>query len=266
MNDPVHVSQDQPDAIVVEAIDLWFGGTHALSNVSFNTTPGEVLGIMGPNGAGKSSILNVLNGFYQPSSGSVRFAGQELVGLPPHRIARLGIGRTFQTVELSLDRTVIDNVLLGRHIHNRVTILQAALTLGRSHEASQRETAERILKFLEMEHLRKRQVGSLSYGQQKLVEIGRALATEPRVLLLDEPTAGMNREEKEDVARFISRARDELGITQVLIEHDVRFMADLSDQLLVLDFGTQIAQGPPAEVLSLPEVIDAYVGTSVPAS
>lgn len=262
MNDPVHVPQDEKGAIVVDGVDLWFGGTHALSNVSFTTEPGRVFGIMGPNGAGKSSILNVLNGFYRPSAGSVRFAGHDLVGMPPHRIARLGIGRTFQTVELSLDRTVLDNLLLGRHIHNRVTVLQAALTLGRRHEARQREHVERILEFLEMEHLRKRLVGSLSYGQQKLVEIGRALALDPKVLLLDEPTAGMNREEKEDVARFIYRARDELAITQVLIEHDVRFMADLSDQLLVLDFGTQIAMGAPEDVLILPQVIEAYVGTT----
>lgn len=262
MSDPMHVAQNESSAIVVEGVDLWFGGTQALSNVSFTTEPGQVFGIMGPNGAGKSSILNVFNGFYRPRSGSVRFAGHELVGMPPHRIARLGIGRTFQTVELSLDRTVLDNLLLGRHVHNRVTVLQAALTIGRRHEARQREHVEHVLQFLEMEHLRKRPVGSLSYGQQKLVEIGRALASEPRVLLLDEPTAGMNREEKEDVARFIYRARDELAITQVLIEHDVRFMADLSDRLLVLDFGTKIAEGPPADVLALPEVIEAYVGST----
>lgn len=259
MTDPV--SAGATHQIVVDGVDLWFGGTHALSDVSFTAEPGHVFGIMGPNGAGKSSILNVLNGFYRPSSGSVRFGGDELVGMPPHRIARLGIARTFQTVELSLDQTVLDNLLLGRHVHNRVSVVEAALYLGRRHEAHQREQVERVLEFLEMEHLRKRVVGTLPYGQQKLVEIGRALASEPEVLLLDEPTAGMNRAEKEDVARFIVRARSELGITQVLIEHDVRFMADLSDRLLVLDFGTQIAEGRPAEVLALPEVIEAYVGT-----
>lgn len=254
-----------PDTLVIDGVDLWLGGTHALCDVSASSGPGQVLGVMGPNGAGKSSLLNVLNGFYRPRSGSVRFEGRELLGMAPHRIARLGLARTFQSVELSLEHTVLDNILLGRHVHNRASVLSAALFFGRGrgHEARQREHAERVLEFLQIERFRKRAVGSLSYGQQKLVEIGRALATEPKVLLLDEPTAGMNREEKEDVARVIHRARSELGICQVLIEHDVRFMADLSDQLLVLDFGMPIASGAPADVLELPVVLEAYVGTPV---
>lgn len=260
---------DPSDAhLLVEEVTLRFGGTVALDGVSLQFPRGAVIGVVGPNGAGKSSLLNCINGFYRPQHGRIAFEGSELVGMRPHRIARLGIARTFQNIELSREATVVANIMLGCHIHMSTDLLSAGLYWGRgrNQEILARHRVEKVIEFLEIERLRKRPVGSLSYGQQKLVEIGRSIVSEPRLLLLDEPTSGMNREEKEDVARFIVRMREEIGLTQVLIEHDLRFVADLCDHLFVLDFGQVIGEGSPEEVMADPRVIEAYVGTaSAPA-
>jgi branched-chain amino acid transport system ATP-binding protein len=251
--------------LVIEDVSLAFGGNRALDTVSFGVPAGSVFGIVGPNGAGKTSLLNCINGFYRPMSGRILFEGTSITGLPPYEIARRGIGRTFQNVELFQHATTLDNIMLGRHLHMRSSVFAAALHWGpgRREEARNRLAVERVIKFLEIEDLRKRAVANLPWGMQKLVEIGRALATEPRLLLLDEPTSGMNREEKEDVARAIVRMKREMGIAQVLIEHDMRFVSDLCDQVVVLDFGQVIAAGTPAEISRDQRVIDAYIGTGL---
>jgi branched-chain amino acid transport system ATP-binding protein len=249
----------------IDGVSLAFGGNQALDAVSFTVPPGTVFGIVGPNGAGKTSLLNCINGFYRPQAGQVLLDEEPLTGLRPHQIARRGIGRTFQNVELFQDADVLDNIMLGRHLHMRGTVFAAALHWGRGRqeEARNRLAVERVIKFLEIEDLRKRAVANLPWGMQKLVEIGRALSTEPRLLLLDEPTSGMNREEKEDVARAIVRMRREVGITQVLIEHDMRFVSDLCDHVVVLDFGRLIAEGTPAEISRDERVVEAYIGRGV---
>jgi branched-chain amino acid transport system ATP-binding protein len=246
----------------IEQVSLAFGGNQALDSVSFVVPTGSVFGIVGPNGAGKTSLLNCINGFYRPESGRILFEGTPITGLRPYKVARRGIGRTFQNVELFQDATTLDNIMLGRHLHMSSTVFAAALHWGpgRREEARNRLAVERVIKFLEIEDLRKRPVASLPWGMQKLVEIGRALSTEPRLLLLDEPTSGMNREEKEDVARAIVRMQREMGITQVLIEHDMRFVSDLCDQVVVLNFGRLIASGTPAEISRDEQVVEAYIG------
>jgi branched-chain amino acid transport system ATP-binding protein len=251
--------------LVIDDVSLAFGGNRALDGVSFAVPEGSVFGIVGPNGAGKTSLLNCINGFYRPQSGRIAFEGQTITGLRPNRIAHRGIGRTFQNVELFKDSTTLDNIMLGRHLHMRSNIFAAALHWGpgRREEARHRRAVEEVIKFLEIEDLRKRPVAKLPWGMQKLVEVGRALAMEPRLLLLDEPTSGMNREEKEDVARAIVRMQREMGLTQVLIEHDMRFVSDLCDRVVVLDFGQVIAAGTPAEISADARVIEAYIGTGV---
>jgi branched-chain amino acid transport system ATP-binding protein len=250
-------------------LTLRFKGLVALNKVSLQVQAGQVLGIIGPNGAGKSSLLNCVNNFYHPQEGSIIFNGDvDLTRKRPYQVAELGVARTFQGLEVIRAATVIDNILLGRHRLMRRGVLWASLFYGpsRREEIAHRRRAEEIMAFLEIGKLRDTRVGQLSYGQQKLVSIGRAIAMEPELLLLDEPTAGLNFQEKGEVARLILRMRSEMGLTQVLIEHDVRLIGELCDYVYVLDFGHVIAEGPPATVLENPRVVEAYLGTKASAA
>lgn len=243
-------------------IHLSFGGLKVLDDVSFEVQPGELFAIIGPNGAGKTSMFNCLSGVYQPQEGSIRFLGHDLIGMKPDRIAALGMARTFQNVELFEHLTVLDNLMLGRHLHVEYGSLAAMAFFGkaRREELRHREIVEDIVDFLEIEPFRKSFVGMLPYGVQKRVELGRALAMEPRLLLLDEPVAGMNLEETEDMARFILDIRHELSIAIILVEHDMRMVMDLADRVAVVDFGRPVALGTPDEVQNHPDVIRAYLG------
>ncbi len=248
----------------LDSISLRFGGVKALTNISFNVLEHEIRAIIGPNGAGKSSMLNVINGIYVPQEGTVTFRGQKLAGVTPGRAARLGISRTFQNIALFRRMTVLDNIMAGRTLHSHATFPEVALQLPRARreETANREKAEEIIEFLEIEHIRKTPVSRLPYGLQKRVELGRALAAEPAVLLLDEPMAGMNLEEKKDMCRFILDVNDHYGTTVVLIEHDMGVVMDLSDRVVVLDYGRKIGDGTPDEVRSNQDVIDAYLGVA----
>lgn len=255
---------EKKDSIKLEVDDIWlsFGGICALSGVSFDVKGGELVAIIGPNGAGKTSILNCINGFYRPQKGQLTFEGQNISHLPPHRIARLGIGRTFQNIELFTGLSVLDNLMAARHIHMKRGALAGALYFGpaRREEIRHREVVEEIIDLLEMEPYRKKVVGLLPYGVRKRVELGRALALEPRLLLLDEPMAGMNLEEKEDMARFIIDIHELKKIPIVLVEHDMEVVMDTAERLIVLDFGKKIAEGNPQEIRQNPLVIRAYLG------
>ena len=246
----------------VEDISLSFGGVQALSNVTFEVREHEILGIIGPNGAGKSSMLNVINGFYHPDEGRITYKGKTRKEMRPHEAARQGIARTFQNIALFKGMTTLDNIMTGRNTMMRRNFLWQALHLGpaRKEEMEHREAAERIIDFLEIEAIRKTPVGRLPYGLQKRVELGRALTAEPDLLLLDEPMAGMNLEEKEDMCRFILDVNDEFGTTIALIEHDMGVVMDISDRVVVLDYGRKIADGPPDAVRTDPVVIRAYLG------
>ena len=248
----------------LDSISLRFGGVHALTNISFNVLEHEVRAIIGPNGAGKSSMLNVINGVYVPQEGTISFRGEQVKGMKPTHAARLGIARTFQNIALFRGMSVLDNIMAGRTLQSRAGFLEVALQLPRARreETANREAAEEIIEFLEIEHIRKTPVARLPYGLQKRVELGRALAANPKVLLLDEPMAGMNIEEKQDMCRFILDVNDHYGTTVVLIEHDMGVVMDLSDRVVVLDYGRKIGDGTPDEVRSNQDVINAYLGVA----
>jgi branched-chain amino acid transport system ATP-binding protein len=248
--------------LAVEDLTLEFEGLRALSHVSFQVEPGSLTALVGPNGAGKTSVLNCVSGFYAPTEGRVMFEGRRLSGQPPHRVAAHGVARIFQFVELFRHMTVLDNILLGRHRHMRAGVLAGSLFWGpsRREEARERRRVEEVIEFLELERHRKEPIANLPFGVQKLVGVGRALAMEPKLLLLDEPSTGMNREEKENLARFLLRIRHELGTTMLWIEHDMELVGDLADRVVVLDFGEKIAEGPAESVLRDRRVAEAYLG------
>jgi branched-chain amino acid transport system ATP-binding protein len=243
-----------------------FGGVVAVSDVSVDIMLGEVVSIIGPNGAGKTTLLNMVSGFYHPDRGSIVLEGRDITQYSPSRIAAMGIARTFQNIALFSGMSVLDNLMLGRHVHMHTGVIAATIRFGPAlrEEIRHREVVEDIIEFLEIESLRKRPVEALAYGLQKRVELGRALAAEPKILLLDEPMGGMNVEEKEDMTRFILDVNDQLGTTVVLIEHDMGVVMDISDRVVVLDLGQKIADGTPDEVKENLQVIQAYLG--VPAT
>jgi branched-chain amino acid transport system ATP-binding protein len=246
----------------VEGVSLAFGGVKALTDISFDVREHEIRAIIGPNGAGKSSMLNVINGVYHPQQGRITYLGQTRHAMEPHFAASHGIARTFQSLALFKGMSVLDNLLAGRNLMIRTNIFLQALRVGPAlrEEVHHRKRVEEIIDFLEIQHVRKTPVGRLPYGLQKRVDLGRALAAEPKVLLLDEPMAGMNVEEKQDMCRFILDVNDEFGTTIVLIEHDMGVVMDLSDRVVVLDYGKLIGDGTPDEIRSNQAVIDAYLG------
>ncbi len=255
--------QEKKDiALYVEGIYLSFGGIRVLNDISFHVQEGEILSIIGPNGAGKTSLLNCLSGFYKPERGSVVFNDRDITKLPIHRRAKLGMARTFQGIQLYPGMSVLSNILTGRHVAMKTNFLQAFIHWPWVHreEIKHRRIVEEIIDFLEIESIRDNIVGELGYGLRKLVDLGRALALRPKILIMDEPMAGMNMEEKEDMARFILDIEEFLSIPIILVEHDMEVVMDISDRIVVLDFGNLVAQGKPDEIRKNPVVIKAYLG------
>jgi branched-chain amino acid transport system ATP-binding protein len=248
----------------LENISLSFGGVRALTDITFDVREHEVRAIIGPNGAGKSSMLNVINGVYHPQQGTITFRGERRRDMVPHQAARQGIARTFQNIALFKGMSVLDNIMTGRNLRMKATILEQAVHFGRARreELANRAKAEEIIDFLEIQHIRKTPVGRLPYGLQKRVELARALAAEPSLLLLDEPMAGMNVEEKQDMCRFVLDVNEQYGMTIVLIEHDMGVVMDISDRVIVLDYGRKIGDGTPDEIRGNKAVIDAYLGVA----
>ena len=253
----------------VEGVSLSFGGLKALRDVSFDVAPGTITALIGPNGAGKTSMFNCISGFYKPGAGRIVMDGQDVSRMHPPQRAKLGFARTFQNIALFRGMTVLDNIKLGRHAHLKTNIFQALAYFGaaaREEEELRAEIERDVIDFLEINHIRNAPVGALSYGLQKRVELARALAMRPRILLLDEPVAGMNREETEDMARFILDVKEEWGISILMVEHDMGMVMDISDHVVVLNFGQVIARGLPHEVQGNPEVVAAYLGSGDPAA
>ena len=248
----------------VKDITLRFGGVTAIEGVGFDILEGEVRAIIGPNGAGKSSMLNVINGFYHPQQGEVWFNGQKRGAMKPYQIAYQGIARTFQNIALFKGMSTLDNIMTGRFTHMKSGMISQVFWKGKAEkeEYENREAVEKVIDFLEIQTIRKTEVGKLPYGLQKRVELGRALAAEPKLLLLDEPMAGMNVEEKEDMSRFILDVNEEFGTTVALIEHDMGVVMDIADRVVVMDYGKNIGDGTPKEIVSNQKVIDAYLGVS----
>lgn len=253
------------DFFSLNHVSISFGGLEALKNISFEVQKREIFAIIGPNGAGKTTLFNCINGIYQADTGTIRFKGRKLEGKKPDHVAKLGVARTFQNIELFKHMNTMENIMLGRHIFMKTGLFRGALLWGRRsfagrEEVSHRRKVEEIIALLNLEAVRNKMVGALPYGTQKLVELGRALALEPELLLLDEPCAGMNLEEKQDMIFWVKDIQDELGITILLIEHDMNMVMDISDRILVINFGRPITIGKPEEIQKHPEVLKAYLG------
>lgn len=246
----------------IENLAISFGGIRAVHGVSLGVDEGEIFALIGPNGAGKTTIFNCISRLYKPDGGKITFAGRDILKLKAYQVGDLGIARTFQNIELFANMTVIENILLGRHVFKKAGILSQAIFYGkaRTEEIMQRRKAEEVIDFLDLQAHRDKRVGGLPYGVQKLVELGRALALEPRVLLMDEVSSGMNLEETQDLMIWIKDIREDLNITVILVEHDMRLVMEVSDRIAVIDYGKKIAEGPPELVQSNPEVIKAYLG------
>jgi len=249
----------------IKNLSISFGGLKALSNISFDVQAGEIFSIIGPNGAGKTTLFNCINGIYKPSGGQIRFKDKKIQGKKPDAIARLGIARTFQNIELFSHINTMENILLGRHLYMKTGLFRGGFMWGKrsfagKEEIVHRKKVEEIIEFLDLQAVREKLVGGLPYGIQKRIELGRALALEPELLLLDEPCAGMNAEEKQDLIFWVKDIQDELGVTILLIEHDMSMVMDISDRILAINFGQPITEGSPNEVQNHPEVLKAYLG------